>query len=115
MPTRKEDGQRTRRRTRKTPECGRETMDGRKGPRCRAKREGKMRTLETACQENIANAWWDEAPFGTTEIEARPLRKKLSRKEKREQQQEYRDHLPPETPEPVPQTGTVLTITGTFR
>ncbi|KAJ1100627.1 hypothetical protein NDU88_005708 [Pleurodeles waltl] len=71
--------------------------------------------LEKACQENMANAWWDEAPFGTTEIDVRPMRKKLSRKEKREQQQEYRDRLPPEIPEFVPQTGTVLTIAGTFR
>ncbi|KAJ1153116.1 hypothetical protein NDU88_005882 [Pleurodeles waltl] len=70
---------------------------------------------EKACQENTANAWWDEAPFGTTEIEARPLRKKLSRKEKREQRQEYQNPLTPETPEPVPQTDTVLTIAGTFR
>ncbi|KAJ1149643.1 hypothetical protein NDU88_002449 [Pleurodeles waltl] len=71
--------------------------------------------LEKACQENIANAWWNEALFGTTEMEARPLRKKLSRKEKREQRQEYRNPLTPETPEPVPQTATVLTIAGTFR
>ncbi|KAJ1217223.1 hypothetical protein NDU88_004818 [Pleurodeles waltl] len=71
--------------------------------------------LEKACQENIANAWWAEAPFGTTEIDVRPVRKKLSWKEKREQRQEYQDRLPPEIPESVPQTGTVLTIAGTFR
>ncbi|KAJ1085401.1 hypothetical protein NDU88_005533 [Pleurodeles waltl] len=71
--------------------------------------------LEKACQENIANVWWDEAPFGTTEIDARPLRKKLSRKEKREQRQKYLNPLTPETSEPVPQTATVLTIAGSFR
>ncbi|KAJ1156144.1 hypothetical protein NDU88_008868 [Pleurodeles waltl] len=71
--------------------------------------------LEKACQENIANAWWATARFGTTEIDVRPERKKLSRKEKREQRQEYRNHIPHEIPESIPQTGTVVTIAGTFR
>ncbi|KAJ1150111.1 hypothetical protein NDU88_002909 [Pleurodeles waltl] len=71
--------------------------------------------LEKACHETIANAWWTEAPFGTTEIDLRPVRKKVSQKEKREERQEYQNQQPPVIPESVPQTGAVLTSAGTFR
>ncbi|KAJ1114528.1 hypothetical protein NDU88_002763 [Pleurodeles waltl] len=71
--------------------------------------------LEKACQENIAHTRWEEAPYGTAEAEDRPLRKKLSRRQKREQQQEYHATLPPDSPKPFPQAATVLTTVGSFR
>ncbi|KAJ1164556.1 hypothetical protein NDU88_004992 [Pleurodeles waltl] len=72
--------------------------------------------LEKACQEHITITWWEEALYGTAEVEARPVRKKLSRKkQKRKHRQEYRTTVTPESPEPVPRAATVLTTVGSFR
>ncbi|KAJ1162723.1 hypothetical protein NDU88_003190 [Pleurodeles waltl] len=46
--------------------------------------------LNNANQERIANLWWKEAPFVTSEIEEHSIRRKLSKKQKREQKQGYR-------------------------
>ncbi|KAJ1118703.1 hypothetical protein NDU88_006891 [Pleurodeles waltl] len=71
--------------------------------------------LEKACQEHTTNTWWGEALFVTTKIEARPLRKKLSRKRKREQRLEYQNPQSHEITKTISQTATVLTIGGDFR
>ncbi|KAJ1132774.1 hypothetical protein NDU88_011077 [Pleurodeles waltl] len=47
--------------------------------------------LEKAGQEQVNNAWWEEAPFGVSEEEARTLRIKISRKQKIEQRREHRN------------------------
>ncbi|KAJ1181399.1 hypothetical protein NDU88_006606 [Pleurodeles waltl] len=71
--------------------------------------------LEKACQEHINNAWWEEAPFGTSEMEARTQRKKLSRKQKREQRREHRNSLTLKIPAPTLHTAKVFTAVGNFR
>ncbi|KAJ1218094.1 hypothetical protein NDU88_005680 [Pleurodeles waltl] len=71
--------------------------------------------LAKACQENVTYTWWGEAPYGRAEVEERPLRLKLSIKQKREQRREYHATTAPGLLEPAPQAATVLTTIGSFR
>ncbi|KAJ1118595.1 hypothetical protein NDU88_006786 [Pleurodeles waltl] len=71
--------------------------------------------LEKACQEDITSTRWEEAPYGTAKVEEIPLRKKLSRKQKREQRQEYHATPTPDSHKPSPRAATVLTTVGSFR
>ncbi|KAJ1171523.1 hypothetical protein NDU88_003384 [Pleurodeles waltl] len=68
--------------------------------------------LTKASQEYLTNTWWEDAPYGTAEVEETPIRPKLRRKQKREQQQSYhaKDSL-----RPANQDAAVLTAVGSFR
>ncbi|KAJ1152497.1 hypothetical protein NDU88_005272 [Pleurodeles waltl] len=71
--------------------------------------------LEKAGHKHVNNAWWEEAPFGASEVEARTPRIKLSRKQKREQRQEHRNLRDLRNLDPTPHTATAFTTTGDFR
>ncbi|KAJ1135546.1 hypothetical protein NDU88_001985 [Pleurodeles waltl] len=71
--------------------------------------------LEKASQEHVNNAWWDEAPFGASEIDVRTPKNKLSRKQKREQRREYQNVRDLENICPTLHTATVFTTAGDFR
>ncbi|KAJ1199445.1 hypothetical protein NDU88_003279 [Pleurodeles waltl] len=71
--------------------------------------------LEKACHEDVTSAWWEKAPHGVVEVEERPLKKKLSRKQKREQRKEYHATPTTDTHMSVLRAATVLKSTGSFR
>ncbi|KAJ1180956.1 hypothetical protein NDU88_006167 [Pleurodeles waltl] len=44
-----------------------------------------VQLLNNANQDHVANSWWKEAPFVSTDTEESSIRRKLSEKKKREQ------------------------------
>ncbi|KAJ1153963.1 hypothetical protein NDU88_006721 [Pleurodeles waltl] len=50
--------------------------------------------LAKASQEYVTNAWWEDAPYVKAEVEERPQRLKLGRKQKREQRRYHTKSAP---------------------
>ncbi|KAJ1107527.1 hypothetical protein NDU88_004917 [Pleurodeles waltl] len=71
--------------------------------------------LNNANQYHIANAWWKEAPFVSSEIQEPNTRRKLSKKQKREQKQGYRTNSDPTKPSVSAVPKAIMSIAGRFR
>ncbi|KAJ1189787.1 hypothetical protein NDU88_006529 [Pleurodeles waltl] len=71
--------------------------------------------LAKASQEYITNTWWEDTPYVAAEVEEKPMRPKLSRKQKQGQRQSYNGNLTLAAARPISHRATVLTAEGSFR
>ncbi|KAJ1181686.1 hypothetical protein NDU88_006888 [Pleurodeles waltl] len=71
--------------------------------------------LNNVNQDHIANSWWNDAPLVSSEIEEHNTRRKLSKKQKREQKQGYWTNSDPTKPSVTAVPKAIMSIAGRFR
>ncbi|KAJ1154407.1 hypothetical protein NDU88_007159 [Pleurodeles waltl] len=71
--------------------------------------------LTKASKEYPTNTWWEDAPYGSADVEETTIRPKLSRKQKRQQRQSHQAKPKADPTRPAYQPAAVLAAAGSFR